>query len=108
LLVKLTRLLEEDIQLNLIEDNPFNSRLVYDGIELRNLAISLNQSGLLTPVKVRRHEKGYQLVFGHRRVRAARLNSWETIRANISQCSDDEMLKQSIIENLERYRDLIT
>ncbi|MFI5420620.1 MAG: ParB/RepB/Spo0J family partition protein [Nitrososphaerales archaeon] len=94
--------MEEDIRLNLIEDNPFNSRLVYDRKELHNLAASLNQNGLLSPISVRKHEEKYQLVFGHRRVRAARLNAWETIRANVKQYSDEEMLKESIVENLDR------
>jgi ParB/RepB/Spo0J family partition protein len=56
----------------------------------------------LSPVKVRCHGSRYQLVYGHRRARAARSLGWRTIRAEVEDLSDELMLQISLMENLER------
>ena len=93
-----------DIPLSLIDDNPLNPRLTYDEAEITKLAFSLSASGLLSPIMVRKKTSGkrYELVFGHRRVRAARQLGWKSIRAEIKQLSDEEMLMSSMSENLAR------
>lgn len=92
----------EEIPLFLIDDNPFNSRCEYDQEDIRALGDSLAQSGLLSPIKVRRNSERYQIVYGHRRVRAARLLGNNTIVAEVVSISDQEMLKLSLVENLAR------
>jgi len=92
----------DEIPLSLIDENPYNSRLSYDEEEIRNLASSLEAQGLLTPVMVRRVESRFQLVYGHRRVRAAKLLSFERIKAEVWSFSDSQMLELSLIENLQR------
>jgi ParB/RepB/Spo0J family partition protein len=94
-----------NIQLSLVDDNPLNPRLVYDESEIEKLSISLTASGLLSPVMVRKKTQAagrYELVFGHRRVRAARLLGWKLIRAEVKNLSDEEMLLCSMSENLAR------
>ncbi len=91
-----------DIDLSLLDDNPFNSRLKYDGRKTSCLASSLSQVGLLSPIRVRAKGQRYEIVCGHRRVRAARLLDWKTIRAEIVRITDDEMLSLSLVENMER------
>ncbi len=49
-----------------------------------------------------KHEGCYELVFGHRRVMAARNLGWETIRAEVVNVSNEEMMGQSLVENFER------
>lgn len=66
------------------------------------MAESLERFGLLSPIKARRSGPRFQLVYGHRRVRAARLLKWQTIRAEVDEISDELMLNISLIENLER------
>lgn len=93
-----------DIPLSLIDDNPLNPRLVYDESEITKLSASLTASGLLSPIMVRKKTQGkrYELVFGHRRVRAAKQLGWKSIRAEIKELSDEEMLMCSMSENLAR------
>ncbi|MDG6999246.1 MAG: ParB/RepB/Spo0J family partition protein [Nitrososphaerota archaeon] len=93
-----------DIPLSLIDNNPLNPRLVYDEAEIVKLSVSLATSGLLSPIMVRKkaEEKRYELVFGHRRVRAAKQLGWKSIRAEIKELSDEELLMCSMSENLAR------
>ena len=88
--------------LSQVEDNPFNSRVFFADEHVRKLATSMNQLGLLQPVKVRRNGPAYQLAYGHRRVRAARLLGWTTIPAEIADLSDEELFTLSLAENMER------
>src|SRR5579875_370456 len=92
----------ENISLSSIDENPFNSRMSYRKDELRRLANSLQRNGLLSPVRLRRKGDRYQLVFGHRRVRAAQLAGWKSIPAEVVSVSDQHMLEFSLAENLER------
>lgn len=96
--------MEEQIQLSLIRENPFNSRVNYDDEEIKSLSYSMKINGLLTPIKVRRKGERYEVVFGHRRFRAAKVLGWETIRAEIEDCTDEQMLKLSLVENIERKK----
>jgi len=69
------------------------------------MAESLSVQGQLSIVKVRPHpnKRGrYQLVFGHRRLAAARSLGWKTIKAEVVELTDEKMLEESLIENLER------
>ncbi len=65
----------------------------------------MRTNGQLSLVKVRpsaKHEGHYELVFGHRRVIAARKLGWKTIRAEIVSISEEDMVSQSLVENFER------
>ncbi len=93
---------ERAVPLDLIRDNPYNSRSYYDESEIRSLADSILKVGLLNPIKVRQADSGFELVHGHRRVRAARLLEWDSIQATVGAYSDEELLLVSLIENLER------
>lgn len=95
----------ESILLDEIVDNPFNCRQSYKEDEIKILSESIRRIGLQSPIKVRRRIQNYELVYGHRRVRAARLLHWKEINADIVDLSDEEMLKLSLAENLQR-RDL--
>ena len=97
-----TYLLSEEIPIDLLEDNPFNPRINYSQKEIADLAASMEQHGLLVPVKVREFQGRVQLVFGHRRVRAAKLLKWTSIRAEKGSYSDEEMLNLSFAENESR------
>jgi ParB family chromosome partitioning protein len=91
-----------EIATSLLDDNPFNSRTDYRREDLEKLKCSLAKVGLLTPIKVRERKGRYQLVYGHRRARAAAALNWPTIKAEICNISDDEMCRLSLIENAVR------
>ncbi|MEG2372013.1 MAG: ParB N-terminal domain-containing protein, partial [Hydrogenoanaerobacterium sp.] len=55
-----------------IRPNSAQPRTVFDEDELKNLAQSIEQNGLLQPVAVRKTESGYELISGERRLRACK------------------------------------
>jgi ParB/RepB/Spo0J family partition protein len=95
----------ENIPLEKIEDNPFNARLEYDREGIDSLENSLAKIGQISPIKVRKNQTKYEIVFGHRRIRAARSLGWHSVKAEVCECSDVQMLEYSIVENCAR-RDL--
>ncbi|MGI0079532.1 MAG: ParB/RepB/Spo0J family partition protein [Nitrososphaerales archaeon] len=93
-----------ELPLASIESNPYNSRIKYHPTAIDRLAQSFRSNGQLSVVKVRpsaQHEGHYELVFGHRRVMAARKLGWKTIRAEVVNTSEEEMIDQSLVENFE-------
>ncbi len=93
----------DPLPINLLDDNPFNSRSNYDEKEIRILADSIATNGLLCPIQVRKKNDRYHLVYGHRRVRAARLLHWTTIMGVVGDFSDEQMLQFSLVENVHRH-----
>ncbi len=85
-----------------IEPNPNQPRKHFDEDELRSLADSIRQNGLLQPIVVRTQPTGYQIVAGERRWQAARLIGLERVPVIIREVSDDEILQLALIENLQR------
>ena len=91
----------ESSSLNL-EDNPLNTRLTYDQEQISLLASSLQKHGILSPIKVRPVGEKFQIVYGHRRVRAAKSLGWSSILADVEPFPDNEMLELSLVENVQR------
>lgn len=91
-----------ELPLDAIDDNPFNCRLQFSAVAIKSLADSLRKKNLLVPIKVRETGGRYQLIFGHRRVRAARSLGWKTIRGEIVSATDEQMLEMSLAENVVR------
>jgi ParB/RepB/Spo0J family partition protein len=94
-----------EIDLEAIIENPYNSRRESDASEIGSLAKSLDQLGQLAAVRVRasRTQPGkYELVFGHRRVLGAKKLGWKTIRAEVMEMTDEQMVLQSLAENVSR------
>jgi ParB family chromosome partitioning protein len=88
-----------------IQPNPFQPRRNFSAAELHELEESLTSSGLLQPVTVRRAAKGkgYELVAGERRLRAASNLGWTDIAAVVKDIDDKEMLTLALVENLQRF-----
>lgn len=91
-----------EVELAKIAQSPNQVRTVYDDEELRELAESIRDNGLLQPIKVRPMGQGYELVYGHRRVAAMRLLGWTKCEAIVETVSDQDSLVQSLVENLQR------
>jgi len=93
----------DPLPIHLLDDNPFNSRCNYDEKAIRSLSDSISKNGLLCPIQVRQNQGRYQIVYGHRRVRAARLLNWKTIVGVVRDFSDEQMLQFSLVENVHRH-----
>ena len=93
----------DDIELNNISANPKQPRTNFDEDQLTELALSIKEVGLLQPPVVRSLGNGkYQLIMGERRFRAAKLAGLKTIPVIIRQTSDDQLLREAIVENIHR------
>jgi ParB family chromosome partitioning protein len=93
----------EEIPVGVIQANPRQPRQVFDEDALAELAASIAAVGLLQPVVVRRTASGeYELIMGERRWRACQLAGLEVIPAIVRETSDDDLLRDALIENLHR------
>ncbi len=90
------------IPLDAIRPNPFQPRHDFQKTELAELRASLQASGMLQPVVVRRTGSTYELISGERRFRAASQLGWDTIPALIRAADERTMLTLALIENLQR------
>jgi ParB family chromosome partitioning protein len=86
-----------------IQRNPRQPRTRFDPDELRELAASIQQHGVLQPLLVMPlADGGYQLVAGERRLEASRLIGLAAVPAVIRSVSPQEQLELALIENLQR------
>jgi ParB family transcriptional regulator, chromosome partitioning protein len=93
----------EEIPVGSITPNPRQPRQVFDEETLEELAASIRVVGLLQPVIVRKVMPGhYELVMGERRWRACELAGLAQIPAIVRETSDDDLLRDALIENLHR------
>lgn len=88
-----------------IEPNPRQPRQVFDEEALEELVHSIRELGVMQPISVREIEGQpgrYQLVMGERRWRAAQRAGLETIPAIVRQTTDDNLLREALLENIHR------
>jgi ParB/RepB/Spo0J family partition protein len=97
------------LPLEQIAESPFNPRKSFDKDELAKLADSIKELGVLQPILVRPMMIGklagvapYECVFGHRRLRAAKLAGLEHIPASVRELDDKQTLEAQLVENLHR------
>lgn len=93
----------QSIPVSEIRPNPYQPRKTFDPTALRELRDSIKLHGILQPVILRRSEaKGYELVVGERRFRAAKEAGLEAIPAVVRTLDDREMMELAVLENLQR------
>lgn len=91
------------VQVGLIDPNPFQPRKDFSDAELEELAQSIKQQGIITPVTLRQMPDGrYQLVAGERRLRASKLASVKEIPAYVRTATDIQMMEMALVENIQR------
>ena len=93
-----------EIEIDLIDPNPYQPRKYFDEEKLQELASSIKQHGLLQPIVVIEHNERYILIAGERRLRASKLANLPTIKAIIAPLELDELrLRElALIENIQR------
>ena len=86
-----------------IERSPYQPRRDFKEEELRELAESLKNNGLVQPPTVRKNAAGrYELIAGERRLRAAQLAGWKKIRVTLVEADDLTAAAMTTTENLQR------
>ncbi len=92
-----------EIPLGQIVANPRQPRQVFDEDHMAELVHSIKEVGLLQPVVVREVAKDrYELIMGERRWRASGKAGLETIGAIVRETSDEDLLRDALLENLHR------
>ena len=80
-----------------------NYRKTFNDKTLKELANSITENGVLEPILVKKVGSGfYNVIFGERRVRAARIAKLATIPAIIKEVEEQDVLKIQLIENIQR------
>ncbi len=93
----------KELPLSAISPNPYQPRREFAESQLKELADSIEVSGLLQPVVVRPRPNGrYELIAGERRWRAVQRLGWQKIPAVIKDVDDRSLLTLALIENLQR------
>lgn len=92
----------EEIEVKLIHPNPYQPRQHFDQERIDELAMSIKEHGVFTPVLVRKAVSGYQLIAGERRLRATKQVGLERIPAIVLDFDDQQMMEISLIENIQR------
>jgi ParB/RepB/Spo0J family partition protein len=97
---------EKALPIESVRESKTNPRREFEPDALDELAQSIRTKGLLQPIVVRPNGlRGYELVCGARRLRAAKLAGLEAVPASVRVLTDQEVLEIQVIENLQR-RDL--
>ena len=92
-----------EINIDLIDPNPFQPRKFFDDDELVELAETIEKHGLIQPIAVRKVGDRYQIISGERRTRASKLANCQTIKAQIYENLDDKTMSEwALIENIQR------
>ena len=92
-----------EIDVTLIDRNPFQTRTNFDEAKLTELANSIAVSGVIQPIAVRPGKEGrFTLITGERRLIAAKKAGLKTIPAVVREVSDVQAMEMTIVENLQR------
>lgn len=94
-----------EIDLDKIKPNPLQPRKVFDTTSLQELAVSIEEHGLLQPILVYEDNKNadhYFLIAGERRLRASKLAKKESIKAIVVDVQEEKLRELALIENIQR------
>jgi ParB family chromosome partitioning protein len=85
-----------------IHVNPYQPRREFEDSALQELSHSIQQSGLIQPLIVRKVDKGFQLIAGERRLRASKLAGLKAVPVVVKKSTDKEALEMALVENIQR------
>jgi ParB family transcriptional regulator, chromosome partitioning protein len=93
----------EQVALDKIDHNPYQTRQSFDEDMLQELAASIKASGVIQPIVVRPAREGrYVLILGERRCRASKIAGKTSIPAIVRRVSDQQAAEMTVVENLQR------
>ena len=91
------------ILLSKIKANPYQPRKEFDKKSLEDLALSIKQKGVISPITVREESNNYILIAGERRYRASKSIKLKEIPAYVIEVKNDsDMMQIALIENIQR------
>lgn len=91
-----------DVPIDRITPNPWQPRIGLAEEQLKELADSIREHGLIQPLIVTTTSDGYQLIAGERRWRAARMAGLDRVPVIVKEASERARLELALVENLQR------
>lgn len=92
-----------EVDINLIVANPNQPRVHFDEDALTELATSIRELGVISPITLRKNEDGkYLIIAGERRYRASKSIGLRTIPAYVKTAADEQVMEMALIENIQR------
>jgi ParB family transcriptional regulator, chromosome partitioning protein len=92
----------QEIKVKELRPNPYQPRKNFQQDAIDELKKSILEHGILQPIIVRKSIKGYEIVVGERRFRAAKEAKLETVPAVVRELSEQQMMELGVLENLQR------
>ena len=92
----------QEISVQEIRPNPYQPRKVFTQTALEELRDSIVQHGILQPIIVKKSLKGYEIVAGERRFRAAKMAGMKKVPVVIRDLTNQQMMELAVLENLQR------
>jgi len=92
-----------EVEMELIFPNPNQPRSHFDEDALNELATSIRELGVISPITLRKNDDGtYLIIAGERRFRASKLVGLNTIPAYVRTAADEQVVEMALIENIQR------
>ncbi|MEI3610042.1 ParB/RepB/Spo0J family partition protein [Pseudogracilibacillus sp. SO10305] len=92
----------EMVALKDMRTNPYQPRKTFDADAIEELKVSILEYGIIQPLIVRQSIKGYEIVAGERRFRAAKEAGLTEVPAIVKEYDDKKMMEIALLENLQR------
>ncbi len=92
----------QEVKIKELRPNPYQPRKIFQQEAIDELKQSILEHGILQPIIVRKSIKGYEIVVGERRYRAAQAAKLETVPVVIRELNEQQMMELSVLENLQR------
>ena len=92
-----------EVAMNMIFANPNQPRTHFDEEALTELATSIRELGVISPITLRKNDDGtYLIIAGERRFRASKLVGLKSIPAYVKTAADEQVMEMALIENIQR------
>ncbi|MFC4321698.1 ParB/RepB/Spo0J family partition protein [Litchfieldia salsa] len=92
----------QEIKLGEIRPNPYQPRKTFEPEAIEELKESILAHGVLQPIILRKSIKGFEIVVGERRFRAAKAANFSSIPAVVRELTEQQMMELALLENLQR------
>ena len=91
-----------DVAITELRPNPYQPRKTFSEEALIELSESIKTHGILQPIIARKSIKGFEIIAGERRFRAAKRANLKTVPVVVKELDDQKMMELALIENLQR------
>ena len=92
----------DEIEIDLIDLNPYQPRTNFNQKDIDELASSINELRLIQPITIKTKDNRYELISGERRLRAFKILKLKSIPAYVRKADDQASLEMALVENIQR------